>query len=567
MVLLRMILVGLLMLGFLSGCPSDDDDAENTAPVATNDAASPPEDTSIVIPVLANDTDADGDALTIVSVSAPANGQAVNNSTNVTYTPNANFNGDDTFTYTIADSAGHVATATVNVTVTPVAEDPQSFEGAVFVMTNSAEPIRGNEIVRYNRRVNGELVLHGYFPTGGLGSGPAPTSTVLGAPVPATVDGLGSSNSVILNADHSLLFAVNAGSNTISVFQVSSDGLTLVETMPSGGVFPVSLTLRGDVLYVLNSGNAGSIRGFRVAADGTLTVLPNSTRTLDVAQTQPEPNEVLTTPAQLSFTPDGTRLVLSFKGGSAVLPASGGVVVFNVDANGELAAGNGTATAFGTNDNANRNAAPFSYVFDAGGRIVMTHAPADPNGWTVGSYTIEANNSVTLNGATIATGVPLPCWIVRNGDVVYTANVGNIPAVNNGQPDGPGFIVAFDVAANGNLSLLAQNNGVVVTYPNDIVGNHAIDMAVVQNADGDAFLYFIQPRVGMLGMRQINADGTLAEIGSGNVAGLAEGVDPFAGTNPGINNFLERCFLQTDRPIDQRNPECFQGSAQGIVGY
>lgn len=559
MVLLRVLLVGLLMLGVFAGC--DDDESENTAPVAANDAASPPEDTSVVIPVLANDVDDDDDdVLTVISVTTPTNGQSVTNGTTVTYTPNANFNGADAFSYTISDNAGHVATATVNVTVTAVDEDPQSFEGAVFVMTNSADPLRGNEIVRYNRRVNGELVLHGYFPTGGLGSGPAPTSTVLGAQVPATVDGLGSSDSLILSADRRFLFAVNAGSNTISVFQVSSDGLTLVETMPSGGDFPVSLTLRGDVLYVLNAGNDGSMRGFRVAANGTLSVLANSTRALGVVQTQPEPNEVLTTPAQLSFTPDGSRLVLSFKGASAGTPAAGGITVFNVDANGELAAGNGTSTAFG----ANNNSAPFSFVFDAGGRLVVTHAPAIPESWTVGSYTIAANNTVSLNGNTLLTGVPLPCWIVRNGNVVYTANIGNLPVINNGLPDGPGSIVAFNIATDGTLSLLP--NG-VTQYPNDVPGNHAIDMTVVQNADGTAFLYFVQPRVGMVGMRQINANGTLAEIGSGDVAGLTEGVDPVAATNPGILDFEERCFLQQDRPIDQRNPECFQGSAQGIVGY
>lgn len=72
-------------------------------------------------------------------------------------------------------------------------------QGALFVMTNSTDRTRGNEIVMYQRSRDGDLALIGYFPTGRLasgtpqlGSGPAPTSTVFGAPVPATADALGS---------------------------------------------------------------------------------------------------------------------------------------------------------------------------------------------------------------------------------------------------------------------------------------------------------------------------------------------------------------------------------------
>ena len=75
----------------------------NAAPVAVNDAATTPESTAVTIAVLPNDTDADGDSLTVTTVSTPAHGTAsVNPNGTVTYTPVAAFNGSDSFTYSIS---------------------------------------------------------------------------------------------------------------------------------------------------------------------------------------------------------------------------------------------------------------------------------------------------------------------------------------------------------------------------------------------------------------------------------------------------------------------------------
>ncbi len=92
-------------------------------PVAVDDAVSTPVDTAVVVDVLANDTDVNGDALTVDSVTQGSNGSVVNNGTDVTYTPNAAWNGVDTFTYTVSDGNGGTDTATVTATVgtTPIA--------------------------------------------------------------------------------------------------------------------------------------------------------------------------------------------------------------------------------------------------------------------------------------------------------------------------------------------------------------------------------------------------------------------------------------------------------------
>ena len=134
------------------------------------------------------------------------------------------------------------------------AERDADVVGKVFTLTNSTDPARGNEVVVYDRLEDGTLVFRASFATGGLGSGPAPTSTVFGSPVPATADGLGAQGGLILNGEEQL-FAVNAGSNTITSFDIDEDGLlTSRNTVDSGGVFPVSLTFNDGTLFVLNSG-------------------------------------------------------------------------------------------------------------------------------------------------------------------------------------------------------------------------------------------------------------------------------------------------------------------------
>ena len=115
--------------------------------------------------------------------------------------------------------------------------------GAVYTSTNATA---GNQILVFNRGTNGSLTLQGSYATGGLGSGAS----------------LGSQSAVVLSQNNHWLFTVNAGSNQISSFSVSSKGLTLVDVVDSGGIRPISLTAYEDSLYVLNAGGSGNISGF-----------------------------------------------------------------------------------------------------------------------------------------------------------------------------------------------------------------------------------------------------------------------------------------------------------------
>jgi VCBS repeat-containing protein len=96
----------------------------NDPPMALDDSASTDEDTPVIISVLANDSDPEGDPLSITGNTQPTNGSVTCAGTQCTYTPNANFMGTDRFTYTISDGNGGSDTATVTVSVGAVNDPP-----------------------------------------------------------------------------------------------------------------------------------------------------------------------------------------------------------------------------------------------------------------------------------------------------------------------------------------------------------------------------------------------------------------------------------------------------------
>lgn len=89
----------------------------NTAPVANPDAISIAQNQTVTFNVLANDTDAEQDILTVTDSTVPSNGTLTNDNGSFTYTPNSGFSGTDNFTYTISDGKGGTATSTVSIAV------------------------------------------------------------------------------------------------------------------------------------------------------------------------------------------------------------------------------------------------------------------------------------------------------------------------------------------------------------------------------------------------------------------------------------------------------------------
>ncbi|MFC1727572.1 tandem-95 repeat protein [Patescibacteria group bacterium] len=102
----------------------------NATPVADNDSVTTPEDTEKIINLSANDSDLPAQTLTYFIVSTPTNGDVTLSGDNVTYTPNANYNGDDSFTYKANDGESDSNIATITITVSPVNDVPEANDGS-----------------------------------------------------------------------------------------------------------------------------------------------------------------------------------------------------------------------------------------------------------------------------------------------------------------------------------------------------------------------------------------------------------------------------------------------------
>ena len=136
---------------------------------------------------------------------------------------------------------------------------------------------------------SGALTGAGSYQTGGLG----------GQLTGSVVDHLASQGSLALDRQAGLLVAVNAGSNTISVFGVRGDELQLRQAISSGGTFPVSVGIHGDLAYVLNAEDGGAVQGYRVTPGG-LEQLPRSNRALGLDPTLTP--QFTSTPCQVAFS-------------------------------------------------------------------------------------------------------------------------------------------------------------------------------------------------------------------------------------------------------------------------
>src|SRR5215475_6945834 len=158
----------------------------------------------------------------------------------------------------------------------------------VFVQTDNTS---GNQVVAYHRASDGTLSFAGIYNTGGLG----------GQLTGSVTDHLASQGSLTLDRRHSLLYAVNAGSDTVTVFVAHGHRLFRQQVISSGGRFPVSVAVHGNLVYVLNALNGGSVRGYRVFA-GRLFPIRGSKRQLHLDPTASP--EFVNIPGQVGFSPD-----------------------------------------------------------------------------------------------------------------------------------------------------------------------------------------------------------------------------------------------------------------------
>ena len=313
----------------------------------------------------------------------------------------------------------------------PTPHDRNFQAGAVYVLTNQVE----NTVAVFRRGADGTLTSAGEFSTGGAGDPVA-------QPGDPPTDPLASQGALILAEGNQFLFAVNAGSNQISVLQITSSGLNLIGVFDSGGVRPISLTVHENLLYVLNEGGTPNITGFTVADDGTLTPLAGSTQPL-IGGTGADP-------AQVNFNPDGTLLTVTEKMGNRL-------DTYTVDANG---------LASPPIDNTSSGMTPFGFAFNNPGFLVVSEAfGGTPNASAVSSYSAGDDGVLSVISGSVPDSQTAACWvvIVNNGQLAFVSNTGSgtISSYQVGAGDGALTLinaVAADGGPDSALRDMALNN-------------------------------------------------------------------------------------------------------------
>lgn len=281
--------------------------------------------------------------------------------------------------------------------------------GFVFVQTNSAS---GNAIVTYARSTTGTLSWVANYSTGGSGTGVSQNAQ----------------GSVVLTSNNDWLLAVDAGSNQISVLEVQTQSapyLTLTDTIASGGILPVSLTIHGSLVFVLNDGSSsspGGIAGFQLSSTGKLSPIAGSAQPLSTSHA--------TSAEQIGFNSNGRVLVVTEKG-------TGLIDLFPVSPSGTTQAAT-TYTSIGNG--------PYGFAFDTHGYLIVSEAASG----SLSSYRVSPPSSLgTLSGA-----VPdfqlAPCWVAVTPGPSGTSWAFTTDAHS-------ATISSYQVSASGTLTLVQSN--------------------------------------------------------------------------------------------------------------
>ncbi len=324
---------------------------------------------------------------------------------------------------------------------------------AVYTLSNEAG---NNRVLAFTRAANGGLTFASSTNTGGQGS----------------ADGLnGSSNSLVFDQVNNRFFCVNAGSNTISMLNLNNDGtLTAVTSVNSGGTRPISVTVSGNNVYVLNQAAPSNITGFQVQ-NNQLVPIAGSTQPLSGANTNP---------AQIQFSPSGRVLVVTERNTNNLL-------TYALSAAGVASAPQIFPAAGVT---------PFGFAFTSAGRLVVSNASVaggapTPGGSTVSTYTLSDTGVLTTVSSAVPTGGTAACWVAltraANAFAYVTNTAGNT-------------LSQFSVDSGGAVSGVVANAGSALTGPVD-----------AQISDDDRFLYVLNGGTDTISIYGIGANGSLTQ--------------------------------------------------------
>lgn len=299
------------------------------------------------------------------------------------------------------------AAATAHATTPNDHEWHPSQPGAVFTMSNA---VSGNSVIVYAVGHGGALVPAGTYSTGGMGTGSS----------------LADSGALALTTDHQFLLVVNAGDNTISLFAVDARGdsgpaLALLTVVGSGGTQPVSVTVDGSTVYVLDAGNAttaGNIAGFRLAPWGALYPIAGSI--------QPLSSSAPTAPAQISFNPRGDVLVVTEKGTNVL----------------DSYAVNNWGVASGPIVTASNGTTPYGFAFDQRGTLIVSDAAIG----ALSSYRVTRDSGLSVISGSVPDGQAAPCWVAVSGSYAFATNAHG-STISTYQVESDGALALLDAVA------------------------------------------------------------------------------------------------------------------------
>lgn len=300
-----------------------------------------------------------------------------------------------------------------------VLQNAAAVSSTSYLYTES-NAVSGNTIIGFTQKSDGSLINRNEYASGGYGSGA----------------GLGSQGALCISRDMNLLFAVNAGSSTISSFRIRPNGsLQLLFTLSSNGLLPRSLTLYGNLLYVLNE-QSSAICGFTVEPNGFFTKIKGSEHSLSGLNVDAP---------QISFQPDGKALYVTEK-------ATNLIDKFTVDNAGAITSVTYTMSTGVT---------PFSfdYSWRAKAMIVTNAANGFSGAGSCTSYKTNGSGGLKAVNGAVGNFETSPCWVA-------TAKYGSFAFVSN---TGTNNISSYYIDTDGALTLLKPVAGQDGTKPIDIV--------------------------------------------------------------------------------------------------
>ncbi|HWZ41983.1 MAG TPA: beta-propeller fold lactonase family protein [Candidatus Saccharimonadales bacterium] len=343
----------------------------------------------------------------------------------------------------------------------PVAGATQSF---VYTMANPTGP---NSILAFQRDPQtGGLSFVASYATGGTG-----LKQVVGT----------TQSSIVTNG--AFLYAVNAGSNDISAFAISTDGSLHLLGSPvrSGGTSPGTLTLHGQLLYVGNEGTTqepANYSGFTVGADGSLAPLEGSTVTLNVG-------DGIT---NVLFDDSGSHFVGVRLGGTAI-------DTFTVSSGGKLVSRSTLGPLPG----------PFGAIFNPVNKSELIATLAHLHG--AGTFFLSGDNTLALVATAVDAPSKDPCWtaVTPDGSFLWTSNFQ------------PSSLSLFSISAAGQIEFLSEHE--TATF-----GNTSSDIAMDAS---NRFIYQLLPfptsdvHIHVMAITGNTSDGGLSDVATVSIPGEA----------------------------------------------